>query len=106
MHVEAFDQHTEQQVQQPKQSQDLETPPTNHWVRRSTRSQKCLKRYSPNFQSSFALLIDDGEPSSFQEAGESKNANKWRKAMDEEIRGDLWIFHLDERSLVTSGCTK
>ena len=45
------------------------------------------------FQSSFDLLIDNGEPSSFHEARESEIEDKSMKSMDEVMKG----LHKNER---------
>ena len=69
---ESLDQNEEQWFQHPQ-------------FIRSTCPKRRPKTYSSNFQSSFSLLSHDGEPSSFQKARESRNVDKWKKSMDEEM---------------------
>eukprot|EP00253_Pinus_taeda_P028289 PITA_28289 len=53
-------------------------------LRRSTRERKTPKRYEDS-ASSCALITEDGEPSSYQEAVDDTDSEKWKTTMEEEM---------------------
>jgi len=62
-------------------SEPVQQPVT---LRSSTRERKTPKRYEDSV-SSFALIIEDGEPSCYQEAVDDMDSEKWKMAMEEEM---------------------
>ena len=52
-------------------------------LRRSTRERRTPKRYEDS-ASSFALIIEDGEPSCYQEVVDDADRKIWRKAIGQE----------------------
>ena len=60
--------------------------PIKHSVtlRSSTRERKTPRRYEDS-SSSFALIIEDGKPSCYQEAIDDADSEIWKKAMEEEM---------------------
>eukprot|EP00253_Pinus_taeda_P002071 PITA_02071 len=76
-------------------------------LRRSTRERKTPKRYE-DFASSFALIIEDGECSCYQEVVDDTDSKKWKMTMEEELdslaKNNTWdLSELPEgRSVV--GC--
>jgi len=69
---------TKEAVEVSKLVQELVT------LRRSTRERKSPKRYEDS-TSSFALIIEDGEPSCYHEAVDDIDSEKWKMAMEEEM---------------------
>ena len=53
-------------------------------LRRSTRERRTPKWYEDS-ASSFALIIEVGEPSFYQEAVDDADSKIWKKAMEEEM---------------------
>ena len=74
--------------------------------------------YSLDSQSLFSLLTRDCEPSSFQEAREFENVDKWRRVVDKEMKtlhrnetwelvdipprrkvvGNKWVYKLNKKN--------
>ena len=65
---------------------ELPLPSYEPPLRRSTRERQLSTRYPAN---KYVMLIDGGEPETYQEAILHKSKKEWVKAMQEEVRSFL-----------------
>ena len=68
----------------PTEESEVEKVTPKQLLRRSSRSIRAPDRYSPS--SHYLLLIDEGEPESFDEALQVEDLIKWEQDMDDEMR--------------------
>eukprot|EP00253_Pinus_taeda_P008372 PITA_08372 len=79
---ETYEERGEEDAKKNLEIQEIVQQPIT--LRRSTRERRTPKRYE-DFSSSIALIIEDGEPSCYEEAVDDKDSKKWKKDMEEEM---------------------
>ena len=75
---------------------ELSLPPYEPPLRRFTRERQPSPRYPPN---EYVMLIDGGEPETYQEAILHESKQEWVKAMQEEVRSFLENHTYDSMKL-------
>jgi hypothetical protein len=96
---------TEEDMVDDNNQQNVDEPQTS--LRRSTRVRNPPRRYD-NFVSSVSLSTNDDEPPCYQEVVKVSNSDKWKEAMEDEMkeleRNATWDLVELPRDRKTIGC--